>query len=499
MNVIIPDNIHIHPRNFKTLCSFLDKNTTKIIRVSEHDNIKSLYGNYEKQADMLSVHIDKISSLSVSELLSYRYEGSNIFNIAKAEMLSLLMSKSNWYESRISSDSEFIINKAFKENREILIMNMAATMFWLSFWKKRLSFVSYKKADICIMFSGSLIYTKALCELLKNTKIRNFVVESFFTGDNYYLEEKYTNIANNSDIKFSNCYERDKNIFLEKIITTVDLDKSVSRSLFILDNFNNKNVTQPTLEKSIKFNKESKTILLLAQVVNDFSILDNELPYINSISIYKEIIDTVITHTEYNLIIKTHPWEKKKINLRESVTFNELKKHLSKYKKKERERVSVVEDHNIYNLFDISDLVSGICSQSLLEATRQGHKVHQFGDSFFKEKGFTEDYDDSESFIEAIKDGLLFSSLSIKEWGNFTEFLAVIFNVSLMSASSSSDVEIRNRMKFISKPQTKPQTPTTNKTNRLYKSILSKKKYKKWQNNTRAFYIDSPIGFLFKR
>lgn len=497
MIVLIPDSIHIHSRNFKSLCSFLDNNSKKLIKVGEHDNIKSLYGDYSSQSDLLSEYIDKIRNLSVVELLSFKHKGFNVFDIAKTEMLSFLMSKENWYKSKISSDRDFIINKSFNEDKDVLLGNMAATMFWLGFWKKRLGFAQYRTADICIMFSGSLIYTKALCMLLQNTKIRNFVVESFFTGDNHYLEEKYTGIANNSDIKYSNCYNRDRDEFYLKFKSHPGLDAVMTSSLNLLDNINNKNVTQPEPGSLVRFKTQSKTILLIAQVVNDFSILDNNLPFINSISIYKEIIDAILIHTDFNLIIKTHPWEKKKINLRDSVTFNQLNEHLGEYNADEMDRVRLVEDHNIYNLFNISDLVAGICSQSLIEATKYGHKVHQFGDSFFKERGFTVDYDNSDDFILAIKNGLSFTNLSIAEWGNFKEFLAVILNISLMSANGSSANDFSNRMRFsVNQPPIKNMV--TNKDNYLYRLLLSDKKYRKWQHNHKAFYMDSPLGFLFK-
>lgn len=203
-NLLFPDTLHFHERNFKSLMNLIKSKKVNATYIKEHNELKALYGNYKEVKTLYLEEYDELQRLSMEELFNKRTFSIQLFVLCKVELLSYLMAQENWFNSNISSNNYEIFKKAFGENKEELLLNMSATIFWLKFWKNKLK--ECKQIDTCVIFSGSLIYTKALSYLLENTSIRIFVVEHFFTGNDFYFEEKYTHIANNSDIKFNNYY-----------------------------------------------------------------------------------------------------------------------------------------------------------------------------------------------------------------------------------------------------------------------------------------------------
>jgi len=526
LKILFPDNLHFHKKNFKSLLDYIEKNKLECIMMAEYNEIKALYGNYTNYKSLFLNHYDQLISLDKEELFELKRLGANVFNLAKAELLSYLMSKENWFNCHISSDKQAIFNKAYSENKEELILNMAATLFWLDFWHRRMGFKSYKNINISIMFSGSLIYVKTLSYLLQNTPVRVFIVEHFFTGNDYYFEEKYEHIANNSDVKYNNFYQNLKRTFFEEY----DVDKEKIKALNKINSSNNKNVKQPSGNNEINFYDESKkNVLILGQVVNDFSILETNLDNINSLDIYKTMILKVLKETSYNIIFKAHPWERNKTNLKRSITKDELTNYiLGNLSEEHRKRIVIVEDFNIKELFKISNYIVGICSQSLLEAAYAGKKPHQIGKSFFGNKGFTYDHDSIENFIDIIKLKPK-EKLCIDEYQNLLEFFAVVLQKHLVSIHQSGEKSIREKLSAIhniklipqkmnsflipslKKEETKELVLSDNRTSyneikdasfmkvfveNIVMTFASEKKIKKFKENPKRFFADTDHTFV---
>lgn len=465
--ILFPDNLHFHERGFKSLMEILKKKEITSIFMGAHNELKVLYGNYENQKTLFLEEYDELCTLSSDELFKTKFAGIELFPLIKAEMLSYLMTKENWYNSSVSSDEKKIFLKSYEEDKEDLLLNMAAAMFWMKFWKKRLTFKNYKDITSCIIFSGSLIYVKTLSSLLQNTSIRVFVVEHFFTGNDYYFEEKYTHIANNCDIKFKNYYNILKKNKSNKDIIEINKDKN--KALNKLKLANNKNVVQPAKNGiHFGFNEDKKTLLILGQVINDFSILETRLKNINSLEIYKNIILNVLRETDYNIIFKAHPWERAKVNLKRSLTKDELQKFIyDNFTEEEKKRFVIVEDFNIEELFDYSEYIVALCSQSLLEAALTGKKTHQIGDAFFGNKGFTYDYNNEFQFIEKLKTSDLNSKLNLNEYTLLMEFYSILLEDYLVSVHDSGKSKLIKKLS----PIETIKILNTKKENTLYPSI----------------------------
>lgn len=419
MTTLIPDRLHIHQRGFGSFYNFLNQNELTSIFVGEHDELKTKYGNYSNVKEQFLIEYELLVNLDKNSLFHYELYNFSVFLMAKAEILTYVFAKEHWYSSTIPQNDEFIFNKLYNEDRETLLLNMAVSIFWLNYWKKKLSFRTYKKIDYAFIFSGSLIYSKTLLNLLENTTIKPYVLEHFFTGNDFYFENKHTHSANNTNLKYNNIYDQERILFDN--LSVYSKNTLINNAFNRIKNSKNKNVIQPKKTHKKLFDNQNKTVLILGQVVNDFSIIETFLNNINSIDVYKQTISMLISETNYNIIFKAHPWEAKKANLKKSLTKNVLENTFNS------NRLVIVEDYNIEELFEESNFIIGLCSQALIEATLKGKKVHQFGDAFFGNKGFTYDYNSIEELIHNLERNDVTETLTLTEYNHFQTWLAITF------------------------------------------------------------------------
>lgn len=432
-NVFIADKIHINKKNFNSFFNYCEEADFKIIFSSSRDDLINKYGNYEGIKSILS-NSKKFSKLSAKKLYDYSYRGHNVFKLCKAELLTYLLTKKNWYNSELSNENFEVLQKAFLENKRDLFLNFAMTLEWIDFWYSELD--KSPLLHYAVIFSGSLIYQKSLISILMRSVTKVFIAESSFTGNDYYLEEKYTFIANNSDIRHSNIYEAiripdDANLFERA------KNKAINKYFLM----KNKNVQQPYEAANITFKEDLPTILILAQVVNDFSMIEFN---ISSVYFYKRLIKELSKYN-LNIIIKTHPWEEKKDGVKGKLTYDELDYFIKTELAASSSKFHIIDHHPINHLFELADHVIGLNSQSLLESCFNGFKPIQFGKAFYGNKGFTYDYD-LESVSEMclhLSSGKLKSHLNLNEYNLFEEFLVKFLQHHLVSIHKSGLIRLR--------------------------------------------------------
>ncbi len=512
MKILFPDTLHFHERNFKSLMDLIALPEYNPIFISDYNELKAKYGYYQDVKTYVLKYYDDLKKLNKIDLFNYKIGAKKVFSLVKAEMLSYLMAQKNWYSEQISSEDEFIFNKAYRENYETLLLNMSFCLFWIDFWKKILK--QHTNINVAIVFSNSLIYTKTLSYLIENTPIKLFVVEHFFTGNDYYFEEKYTHIANNSDVKFINFYKKLKNEFdnTDENSRHNDIIKAINKVRLA----NNKNVKQPLAydKEKIKFDNSNPFVLIIGQVINDFSILETDLANINSLQLYIKLIDEIIQSTEYNIIFKAHPWEKQKANIKQSLTKDTIYEYIYRnYEEEDIRRIKILEDYNLEYLITHSKYVIGLCSQSLLEAAIKGKKPIQFGDAFFGRKGFTYDFENINDVLECIKSNKR-HMLNVSEYNELQKFLTILLQYHLVSVHKSGISSLRNKLSFenqliklVSNKKEMDLFPSEKKEDisikkKFFKYIIkitvSNKKYKKFINNPERFFLDSknPLSTL---
>jgi hypothetical protein len=320
-------------------------------------------------------------------------------------------------------------------DREVLLNCYAASMYFMDYWSEKLKSIPVQK--YALIFSGSQIYNKSLLEVLKHSQTTPVVMEHFFTGNEYYFEDRYTPIANRSDLKHlviprhenNNEYDRRRIKAINKILLS-----------------NNRNVKKTGEFLHLDFDS-GKTVALIGQVVNDYSVIETATSYLNTINFYKEFIIKSID-SGLNVVFKAHPWEHHKNNVRTSFTKNMiLAWSQEELTDSQREKLVITESADIDSIFKQVDFVAGLCSQGLLEAVFDGFKPLQFGNAFFGGRGFTSDYVCVDDFICDFKNASISGLLSLNEYKSYEDFLVEALEKELVSVHKSGILTLEAKLK----------------------------------------------------
>ena len=435
----IADPVHINRKNFGSLYEFFEETKANTIFNEERQNWISLFGDYSAHREHLSQELTHLQSLTKDELFDLSLLEINIFKVARAEILSLLITKSTFINKPLPSTRRELFSYIFDTEKETLLLNMSAAIQWINHWAPT---IKKHNPKFVLVFSGSLIYARTLLELLKNSTPRAFVLESFFTGSDNYIEEKYEPIANNSNLKFKAYYRS-----LGSNDSPTERDRNRNKAINKILTGTNKNVVQPIESAETLFRNRHKTVLITGQVLNDFSLLEHKDLGLNSLHFYKELISKILSETELNVIFKAHPWERKKKNITTSLTFTELSSYFETNEKgyNNSERLLIVEDHNIKSIFKQTEYVLGLNSQALLEAAFEGFQPIQFANAFYGNLGFTSDYshENIDMFVNDLKAEKVPSRLGLPQYRSYEEFITKALQFSLVSAFPSGKIMLK--------------------------------------------------------
>lgn len=436
----IADPLHINKRNFGSLYEYFDESKSSVIFNEERQDILSLFGDYSSQQDFLLEEYTHLQTLSQEQLFETSVLEVNLFKVARAELLSLLITQANFNDKPLPTSIKELFNYIYENERESLLWNMASAMQWLNHWSPA---IKQHNPKFVLVFSGSLIYARSLLELLKNRAPRAFVLESFFTGSDNYIEEKYEPIANNSNLKFKAYY---RSLGADEL--PLEWDRSRNKAINKILGATNKNVSQPAENKKKLFSNNRPTLLIAGQVLNDFSLLEHNSVGLNSLDFYKNFIQRVLEETDLNVIFKAHPWERKKKNIGQPLTLTALEKHFNvgEQSYQYEGRLLLLEDYNIKSIFKQTEYVAGLNSQALLEAAFEGFRPIQFANAFYGHKGFTSDYtcESLDCFIADLKTGKIPNKLGLEQYKNYEAFMTKALQFSLVSAFPSGKAQLKS-------------------------------------------------------
>ncbi|MEO3990176.1 capsular polysaccharide export protein, LipB/KpsS family [Pseudocitrobacter cyperus] len=439
ISLLFPDSVHFHARNFKSLFDFIKRNKIKHTFIEERNSWVAAFGDYSSFAEELSPYFDILKDKNEEELEVFKIDGINLFDVCRDEALTYYLPKKD-FRNKINSfpNKKELINIMNEVDHDSLILNMCAAWSWCDFWKNTLNKVS--NHTYVLIFSGAQIYNRALLEILKTHPSTPLVMEHFFTGNEYYLEEKYEPIPNNSDLKYENYFN---SIRLDE--TSDELDRLRIKAINKVILSNNKNVKKSTFSEVLPA-KNKDVITIIGQVVNDFSIICTANKYLSTISFYIEIIDSLLRETDSFVVFKAHPWERNKSNVKTALTYDELNEYVNNLPTELQERIYLTEDFNLYDLMRQSKHIVTLCSQSAIEAAFIGLKPIQFGDAFYGKKSFTYDYDDIDLFIEQYKHNKLNPYLTIEEYNSFEIFLVKTLEKKLISVFNSGILALERKL-----------------------------------------------------
>jgi Capsule polysaccharide biosynthesis protein len=377
--LMLADALHINERNFKSLLTYCSSRNVDIVCAKHKFLPIDAFGDYTRLADELAAWRRPLETLDTQAILDFECMGVNVFDTCRAELMSLLCTRPEWYSVPYPQARDELFIRIFESDRSTLLDNMAATCAWLEYWSEQLR-TTPRLAYVGI-FSGSLLYARSLTQLMRFHSARCFLVESFFTGLHYYMEERYSPLANRSSVALKTVFKS-----LKRPIDRTAIDNRRDAVLQTMGRMKNKNVQQPQATGDRLFNNGKSTVLILGQVLNDFSLLEARGFGINSLEIYRKTIQLILDGTEHNVIFKAHPWERKKTNIRRALTAEELEISFGG-----NPRVKIVESHALEDLFRESDVTFCVCSQGGIEAALAGFKPIQVGCAFWGGHGFSHD------------------------------------------------------------------------------------------------------------
>ena len=204
------------------------------------------------------------------------------------------------------------------------------------------------------------------------------------------------------------------------------------------------------------FTHRQPTVLIVGQVLNDFSIIETDLPELSATAVYRRLIDRLLAETNCNVIFKAHPWERHRPNLGMPITLRDLEAYANSLPEARRRRLWLVEDLPIRQLFYHADWAVALNSQGLLEACQAGLKPAQIGQAFFGGQGFTHDLPNADAFVDGLAAGCISPLLSLDEYRSFEDFLVKALIIDLVTNEPSGQDSVLARLR---EPSHVPVTP----------------------------------------
>lgn len=447
ISILVADSLHINKKNFASFFKYIEQTKPDIEFENTHKDWWALYGNYESKSEILYEKIEILSQLSVEDLFEYKIHDISLFEVCRAELLSVVAIQESWFNQNYPSSLKSMFERLFELNRTALLQNMAAAWYWLNFWNQKI--IDSPVYQFCCIFSGSLIYQRSLMEILKCKPTKVMVFESLFTGSEYYCEERYSPIANRCDIMHKTIYQH----LIKELRSTLNYDNERMKAINKVILMKNKNVQQPINSKPLVFHNDNPVVTILGQVINDFSLLEMNNLGISSINTYKQIIISLI-QANFNIVFKSHPWENQKSNVKSHLTFNIIQIFIESLPKEQQKQIQIVSDYSIKQLFKQSTYVLGISSQGLIEAAFEGFKPIQLGNAFFGGKGFTHDYklNQIDQLIYDLSINKISPLLTLQEFDKLEEFLTALLQKHTISSFDSGLPLLRERFALPAAP-----------------------------------------------
>jgi hypothetical protein len=428
MKILFADNWHFHRRNFLPIFEAMKSGLLPHQFETSRRSWWKAHGRYSKLSKRLRQSTDFIDQQS--DWRAINYLGVNLWEISKAEFLCHALTQDHWHVGGIPNQSDSIFEFAISNppDKEALRLCLAAAHNWLSFWNQYLD--NHADLSHAIVFSGSYIYTRALMALAKQREILVLVTEHFFTGNDFYLEYRDNPISNNCGV------QRDFGIGTSPIEKKSDVIFSAYAHAR-MKGMKNRNVPQKNIPFKHTWSNKNPMILIIGQVANDFSIIETPSHEISTIASYKKIITKLLNNTNTNVILKVHPWERKRPPVFGPLTKIKIEEWIHSLPRSDQLRITVIETESIQSVFQICDGVIGISSQGLLEACHYGFKPALLGKTFFSHQGFTQDVNDNLNLFKGVFNQSLWK-LSIDEYHKYQDFMKGMFSELLIPSNKKA-------------------------------------------------------------
>lgn len=442
MRLLVPDTWHFHRRNFLPLFRWIRQSGAALRVDRSRRRWWKRHGDYRGLAQRLDRHVAALSRLSADELLARRHHDIPVFACARSELLCLLLPRPHWIAGGSANDEEAVLRRAFvhAEDRTDLLLCMAAAENWIDHWRGLLA--GDPAITHALVFSGSYIYARTLQQVGTRAGLRLFCLETFFTGNEFYFEERGTPLPNRSLLADPSWYAR--LALPDDVAIRARLRAEAHRRLAAM---RSRNVPAPRRMPVLPPAAiDTQTLLVVGQVLNDFSLIETPLPEASSIATYRELIEGVLDRTGFDVVFKAHPWERRRPRIGRPLTLETLSAWRDGLPERWRSRLRLAEQEPLATLLPRASHVVSLCSQGLLEACEAGLKPCQIGSAFFGNKGFTSDFDGAGAFVDALACGAVRGTLDLAEYRLFEDFLVRALLLHLVPNAAEGATTIGERL-----------------------------------------------------
>lgn len=397
--VLLCDNTHVNERNFPDLRRVLFAGFDVIVDERYDADLKDCHGRYEGSClpALAGEQAERLRSLDAAALRQAEVGGIRLWDTARGEFLSFAIPTPQFQAACDNSPGWDVFGFAWRAFRDELLLNLTAAAWWIDHWRELLAL---ERPDVAVVFSGGCTYAKALLHVCRHVPTEPLVVESSFIGSCHYAERRYTAISNRTHFCHPNV--------LNSCLRRYDQLKTQATFFRHYENRTNKNVRQPGgklsafVRRDFDLSPDRPAILIIAQVPNDYSVVETDCPILNTTRFYKDVIVGLAQRLpDATIVVKTHPWERQKVNVRRDLTYEELLEFLTADANLYR-RVRLVSDYHLEALAKVCDAAVTLCSQAGIEVALLGKPVVQAGRAFYGGFGFTEDCRDAAEVVERV-------------------------------------------------------------------------------------------------
>ncbi len=423
---LIADDFHIKSKSYYELIKRTDKSNVSFIK---HNIPKNIVLMNTKNQKLHAILHNLITNIPKDINYNFSHRKMKLIPLILPNLLSSLSAcreLQDFKQKKYSNEKLFLYIKKIGFEDDIKIF-VAAAIWSIEYY---LRIIKQNRINFALVFSGSCLHTSVLLNLCCLNKIPTYLLEHFFTGNDFFVKKVDVPLSTGFQIDLSS-FSKEQQWQVRNITEKCLRDQS------------NRNVLQPLNSKKLDM-PNIKTVLILGQVVNDYSLVNSKEGFIPSARIYAELISD-LSKLSSNIIFKSHPFERKKSSIGYNFTETYIKSHLIKKLGYIPKNIFFIEDYNLQQVLSQSHFVIGLTSQSLIESALFGLKPIILGQPYFHKLGFSEDQFQLQNmnlfnnhvlmdFIES-RDGLF---LSLSEYDKLQHFLDCMFDRELHGPNRES-------------------------------------------------------------
>lgn len=406
--ILVADTRYFGRRRFPPLYDFADKNRVRIWVEKSRAAWWERTDGYRRFGDRLASYCRRLENLSLAELKAHQHCGVGVFACAQDEMLRLLWRRRACRPAPERSVETIAQGFATPDDRQELLLCMAAAQNWIDFWHQLLD---RNGPFLCaIADRGRAIHSRTLLEVASRRGVRTFVTELFSTGRHFFFEE-WTPPPRAGRRCFSD------GGWHRRLVLTADLaegERVRAEAHRRLTPIRAAVAARPAREDltTAFVARASGIALVLGGSDESPSLLDPPLAEAASPAVCRRVVAGLLDRTDFTVVFRP-----------DALFAQFLEVWRDQLPANQQARLRVAGSAPLDFLLSQASLVVSFSAPLSVEACRAGLKPVQFEPTALAGAGFSHDFADPDEFLDKLAAGPIEGVLSLDEYRAFEEFL----------------------------------------------------------------------------